>query len=92
MTKITNLDGILNEFTELNNQAKAISKQLDELKNLIKSEMAQQGVTSIETPNHRANLTITQRTDVDKKHLQADYPEIWGLVTRVTSFQTLRVK
>ena len=88
--ELSYLDELIEEMREKEAEVKAISEEVDALKNLLR-EMLKLKLTEINTPNHKVTYSDCQRTSVNKKTLQTEYPDIFAKVVRVSTYKMLRI-
>lgn len=48
-------------------------------------------ISEITTPNHHITYSQCERTTVDKKKLQALYPDTFGKVVKISKYMMLRI-
>ena len=89
--ELSYLDELIEEMREKEAEVKAISEEVDALKNLLRDEMLKLKLTEINTPNHKVTYSDCQRTSVNKKTLQTEYPDIFAKVARVSTYKMLRI-
>ena len=85
------LDNLINEMREKEEEVKALNDEIDALKSLIKDTMTASDISEITTPNHHITYSQCERTNVDKKTLQSNYPDIFGKVAKVSRYMMLRI-
>ena len=90
-SELNYLDTLIGEMREKENEIKAISEEIDALKNLIRDEMLNRELSEISTANHKITYSDCQRTTVNKKTLQNEYPDIFSKVVKVSSYKMLRI-
>lgn len=85
------LDNLIEEMREKEAKVKAISEEIDALKALVRDTMATSEISEITTPNHHITYSQCERTTVDKKKLQALYPDTFGKVVKISKYMMLRI-
>lgn len=90
-SELNYLDKLIEEMRERENEVKAISEEIDALKNLIRDEMLNRELSEINTANHKIIYSDCQRTTVNKKTLQTEYPDIFSKVVKISSYKMLRI-
>lgn len=85
------LDNLINEMREKEEEVKALNDEIDALKSLIKDTMTASDISEITTANHHITYSQCERTNVDKKTLQSNYPDIFGKVAKISRYMMLRI-
>lgn len=85
------LDNLIQEMREKEAEAKAINEEVEALKSLIRDAMTTADISEITTPNHHITYSQCERTSVDKKALQTDYPDIFSKVVKISNYKMLRI-
>lgn len=85
------LEEIINEMKEKEAEIKALEEEVEAVKLLIKEQLDQSGLTELSTANHSIKYSTCNRTNIDKKVLQAEYPDIFGKVARVSTYKMLKI-
>lgn len=85
------LDNLIKEMKEKENEVKALTDEIDALKSLLRDTMTTADISEITTPNHHITYSQCERTNVDKKALQSDYPDIFGKVVKISRYMMLRI-
>ena len=67
--KEPNIGKLINTYKDLNNQKKAITEQLDEVKNTVKEYMEGRGIEAYEIAEGSLSYTKTKRVSYDKAQL-----------------------
>lgn len=86
------LDKLIEEMREKEAEVKALNEEIDSLKALVRDTMNLEDISEITTQNHHITLSCCERTTVNKKVLQAEYPNIFGKVVKVSTYTMLRIK
>lgn len=85
------LENLINEMKAKEAEAKELQDEIDAAKMLIKDIMDGEGVEEVTTATHTVKYSECQRTNIDKKILQADYPDIFGKVAKISKYKALRI-
>ena len=48
-------------------------------------------ITEIKTSTHTIKYSACERTTIDKKILQSEYPDIFGKVAKISQYKMLRI-
>ena len=88
---LKDLNEMISEAKALEAEAKAIMEQVDALKELVKEILTAAGLDKVKTADYSISYSTAQRTTVDKKSLQLNFPDIFGKVTKVSSYKVLRI-
>ena len=85
------LETLVNEMREKEAQAKALQDEIDAVKSLIKDTMDTEGLSEVTTATHTIKYSECERTNIDKKLLQSEYPDIFGKVAKISKYKMLRI-
>lgn len=89
--ELTYLENLINEMRAKEAEAKAINEEVEAVKFLIKETLDNEGLDEVTTATHTVKYSSCERTTVDKKTLQAEYPDIFSKVCRVSQYKMLRI-
>lgn len=89
--ELTYLDNLIQEMREKEAEAKAINEEVEALKALIRDTMTTADINEITTPNHHITYSQCERTTVDKKKLQTEYPDVFGKTVKISQYMMLRI-
>lgn len=90
--ELTYLDTLISEMQEKEQEIKALQDEIDSLKSLVRDTMTSAALSEITTANHHITYSQCERTNVDKKTLQTEYPDIFGKVVKISKYMMLRIK
>lgn len=85
------IENLINEMRAKEAEAKAINEEIEAVKFLIKETLDDKGLNELTTATHSVKYSECERTTVDKKTLQAEYPDIFGKVAKISSYRMLRI-
>ncbi len=80
------IENLINEM-----RAKAIQEEVEAVKMLIKDTLDNEGLNELTTATHSVKYSECERTTVDKKTLQTEYPDIFGKVVKISKYKMLRI-
>ncbi len=89
--ELTYLENLINEMREKEAEAKVLQEEIDAVKMLIKDTLDNEGLNEITTATHTVKYSDCERTSVDKKTLQTDYPDIFSKVVKISKYKMLRI-
>lgn len=85
------LENLINEMREKEAEAKALQDEIEATKMLIRDTLDNEGLDEITTATHIVKYSSCERTTVDKKILQTEYPDIFGKVAKISQYKMLRI-
>ena len=85
------LENLINEMKSKKAEAKALQEEIEAVKFLIKETMDNKEITEIKTSTHTIKYSACERTTIDKKILQSEYPDIFGKVAKISQYKMLRI-
>ena len=80
-----------NELNYLDNLIEEMREKEAEVKAISRDTMTTSEISEITTPNHHITYSQCERTTVDKKKLQALYPDTFGKVVKISKYMMLRI-
>lgn len=89
--ELTYIENLINEMREKEAEAKALQDEIDAVKMLIKDTLECEGLNEVTTATHTVKYSECERTTVDKKTLQSEYPDIFGKVAKISKYKMLRI-
>lgn len=89
--ELTYLENLINEMRAKEAEAKALQDEIEAVKFLIKETMDNEELTEVKTSTHTVKYSSCERTTIDKKTLQAEYPDIFGKVAKISQYKMLRI-
>ena len=90
--ELTILDEFINEMNAKKAEADALLEEVEALKAMVRDHMTTYSLNEITTPQHHITYSKCERTNIDKKSLQTNYPDIFGKVAKVSAYMMLRIK
>lgn len=85
------IENLINEMRAKEAEAKAIQEEVEAVKMLIKDTLDNEGLNELTTATHSVKYSECERTTVDKKTLQTEYPDIFGKVVKISKYKMLRI-
>lgn len=89
--ELLTLDEFIEEMNEKKAEAEALLEEVEALKSLVKEHMVAFNLDELQTPQHHITFSKCERTNINKKTLQSEYPEIFGKVAKISSYMMLRI-
>lgn len=89
--ELTYLENLINEMREKEAAQKELQEEIDAVKMLIKDTLDNEGINEVTTATHTVKYSECERTNIDKKILQTEYPDIFGKVAKVSKYKMLRI-
>lgn len=90
-SELTYLDTLITEMQEKEAEKNALGEEVDALKSLIREHMTEAAINELTTPNHHVIYSQCERTTVDKKKLQSQYPDVFGKTVKISTYMMLRI-
>lgn len=89
--ELTALNELINEMKEKEEEAKALLEEAEAVKLLIRETLEAQGLEELKTASYTIKYSECQRTNIDKKTLQSNFPDIFGKVAKVSKYKMLKI-
>lgn len=90
-SELNYLDRLIAEMNTKKDIADSIMEEVEAIKATIRDKMVTAKLDRLKTPNHSISYTERERTSVDKKKLQNEYPKLFGIVAKVSKYMVLRI-
>lgn len=85
------IENLINEMRTKEAELQPLQDEIEAIKFLIKETLDNEGLNELTTATHSVKYSECERTTVDKKTLQSEYPDIFGKVCRVSRYKMLRI-
>ena len=82
---------LISEMNTKKDIADSIMEEVEAIKATIRDKMVTAKLDRLKTRNHSISYTERERTSVDKKKLQNEYPKLFGIVAKVSKYMVLRI-
>jgi len=89
--ELTRIDSMIAELNTKKSIADGLMVEVDAIKAAIRDKLVERGLDSLTTRNHTISYSECQRTSVDKKKLQNEYPELFGRLAKISRYMVLRI-
>ena len=89
--ELTYLENLINEMRTKEAELQPLQDEIEAIKFLIKETLDNEGLNEITTATHSVKYSECERTTVDKKTLQSEYPDIFSKVVKISSYKMLRI-
>lgn len=89
--ELTYLENLINEMKTKEAEMKVIADEVEAVRFLIKETLDNEGLDEVATATHTVKYSNCERTTVDKKTLQAEYPDIFAKVAKISQYKMLRI-
>lgn len=89
--ELNHIDRLIAEMNAKKDVADSIMEEVEAIKAAIRDKMVAAKLDRLNTPNHSISYTECERTSVDKKKLQSEYPKLFGIVAKVSKYMVLRI-
>ena len=85
------IDKLIAEMNTKKDIADSIMEEVESIKALIRDKMIKLGLDRLDTPNYSISYNECERTSVDKRRLQHEFPEMFALLAKVNKYRVLRI-
>ncbi|MBQ3427995.1 MAG: hypothetical protein IJH37_12780 [Clostridia bacterium] len=89
--ELTRIDSLIAELNTKKDVAERLLEEVDAIKAVIRDKLIERGLSNLTTKNHTISYSECQRTSVDKKRLQSEFPELFGQLAKVSRYRVLRI-
>lgn len=89
--ELSYIDRLIAEMNTKKSVADSIMEEVETIKATIRDKMISADVDRLTTPQHNITYSECERTSIDKQRLQAQFPDIFGELARVSKFMVLRI-
>lgn len=89
--ELTYLENLINEMRTKEAELQPLQDEIEAIKFLIKETLDNEGLDELTTATHSVKYSECERTTVDKKTLQSEYPDIFGKVVKISKYKMLRI-
>lgn len=90
-SELTYLDSLIAEAKDKEAERNALDDEVNALKSLIRDYMTDAAINELTTPNHHVTYSQCERTTVDKKKLQTQFPDVFGKTVKISTYMMLRI-
>lgn len=87
----TYLDSLIAEAKDKEAERNALDDEVNALKSLIRDYMTDAAINELTTPNHHVTYSQCERSTVDKKKLQTQFPDVFGKTVKISTYMMLRI-
>lgn len=85
------LDSLIAEMKAKEEEAKALLEEVEACKMLVRETLESEGLSELRTAKHTIKYSSCERTNIDKKILQTEFPDIFGKVAKVSCYKMLKI-
>lgn len=90
-SELTYLDSLIAEAKDKEAEKNALDDEVNALKSLIRDYMTDAAINELTTPNYHVTYGQCERTTVDKKKLQTQFPDVFGKTVKISTYMMLRI-
>lgn len=89
--ELTYLDSLIAEMKAKEEEQRGLQEEIDALKNLVREHMTEADIDNITTANYHITYSQCERTTVDKKKLQTNFPDVFAKTVKISTYKMLRI-